>query len=110
MCQTVASVQADLQAKAAMQDKCPTRPQQTCVFIEVNDLAHIEIRLQGEKPGMLRRTTFCGMADTGYFVPAATSPSLRSTSRKPGSDPRRSAPRRQVQCGRSADETRVRRR
>jgi hypothetical protein len=63
----VVSVQADLQAKAAMQDECPTLRQQTCMFFEVNDLADIEVRLQVEKLLMLRCTTFYEMAETGYL-------------------------------------------
>jgi hypothetical protein len=69
MYQTLSSVQADLQAKAAVQDAFPSRPQQTCLFIEVSDLADIETRLKGDKLVLPRRTTFYGMAETGYLEP-----------------------------------------
>jgi len=69
MYQTVASVQADLQASTTLQDAFPSRPQQVCLFIEVSDLADIEARLEGEKLVMPRRTTFYGMAETAYAEP-----------------------------------------
>lgn len=69
MYQTVASVQADLQASTQVKEAFPSRPQQTCLFIEVSDLAGIEAQLQGEKIVMPRRTTFYGMAETAYAEP-----------------------------------------
>jgi hypothetical protein len=72
MYQTVASVQADLQAKAAVKEAFPSHPQQTCLFIEVSDLAGVEERLKGEKLVLPRRTTFYGMAETGYLEPGGS--------------------------------------
>lgn len=69
MYQTVDSVQADLQASSMVSDAFPSRPQQTCLFIEVSDLAGVEARLHGEKLVMPRRTTFYGMSETGYTEP-----------------------------------------
>jgi hypothetical protein len=69
MYQTVASVQADLQASFVVQDAFASRPQQTCLFIEVSDLAGVEARLAGEKLVMPRRTTFYGMDETAYAEP-----------------------------------------
>lgn len=70
MYQTVRSVQADLQASAAVKDAFPSQPQSTCLFIEVSDLAGVEARLQEEQLIMPRRTTFYGMAESAYREPS----------------------------------------
>jgi hypothetical protein len=70
MYQTVASVQADLQGSAMVKEAFPSQPQQTCLFIEVSDLASVEARLEGEQLVMPRRTTFYGMAESAYREPS----------------------------------------
>jgi hypothetical protein len=54
-----------------MHDECPTRPQQTCIFIELNDFADIEVRLQVEKLVMMRCTTFYETAVRQQRCPCA---------------------------------------
>jgi hypothetical protein len=85
MYQTMASVQADLQAAAAVADAFPSRPQQTCLFIEVGDLADVETRLQGERLVMPRRTTFYGMIETGYLEPCGNVVVFAQHTSQPGS-------------------------
>jgi hypothetical protein len=69
MYQTLASVQADLVKLSIVKEAFPSTPQQTCLFVEVSRLAEVEEKLKGERLVMPRRTTFYGMAETGYAEP-----------------------------------------
>ena len=69
MYQTLASVQADVVQSSWVKDAFPDTPQRICLFIEVSRLAEVEEKLQGERLVMPRRTTFYGMAETGYTDP-----------------------------------------
>jgi hypothetical protein len=69
MYQTLASVRADLVAHASAKELVADRTQQTCLFVEVSDLADVDARLRDEKVFMPRRTTFYGATETGYVAP-----------------------------------------
>jgi|SRR5581483_10213789 len=70
MYQTVASVRDDLLKSASVKEAVRSGPQQTTLFVEVNALAEIESKLQGETLIMPRRTTVYGTTELGYTDPA----------------------------------------
>ncbi len=70
MYQTVASVRDDLLKSASVKEAFRSGPQQTTLFVEVDRLAEIESKLQGERLIMPRRTTFYGTTEVGYADPA----------------------------------------
>ena len=70
MYQTVASVRDDLLKSASVKEAFRPTPQQITLFVEVERLAEIESKLQGERLIMPRRTTFYGTTEVGYADPA----------------------------------------
>ena len=70
MYQTVASVKEDLVASASAPDVFRSGPQQTTLYVQVQNLADVESRLEGERLIMPRRTTFYGAIEVAYTDPA----------------------------------------
>jgi hypothetical protein len=70
MYQTVASVKEDLVASASVREAFRPGPQQTTLYVQVQSLADVESRLQGERLILPRRTTFYGAIEVGYTDPA----------------------------------------
>jgi hypothetical protein len=70
MYQTVASIAADTVASASDKNAFRTEPQQATLYVEVQDLASVEGRLQGERLIMPRRKTFYGATEVGFADPA----------------------------------------
>ncbi len=68
MYQTVASVAGDFAAGAIA--RIGPLPRPTSLFVEVDSLADVEARLDGEPVYQPRRTTFYGSRETGYLDPA----------------------------------------
>jgi predicted enzyme related to lactoylglutathione lyase len=70
MYQTAASVQEDLVGAATDKDAFRAGPQQSTLYIEVENLEQVESQLQGERLVMPRRTTFYGATEVAYADPA----------------------------------------
>jgi hypothetical protein len=70
MYQTAASIRDDLLKSASDKEAFLATPQQTILFVAVDELSAIEIQLRGERQVMPRRTTFYGTTEIGYADPA----------------------------------------
>ncbi len=70
MYQTISSLREDLVKSASVKDAFRTEPQQTTLFVEVNQLAEILSKLEGERLIMPRRVTFYGSTEVAYTDPA----------------------------------------
>jgi hypothetical protein len=70
MYQTIASIAEDLVKSASAKEAFRSGPQQTILYVEVDQLSPLESQLQGERLIMPRRTTFYGAIEVGYADPA----------------------------------------
>jgi len=70
MYQTAASVKEDLVKSASAKDVFRAAPQQTTLYVEVENLADVESQLLGEWVVMPQRKTFYGSTEIGDADPA----------------------------------------